>query len=44
MDIAPTICARFGIELPGVDGRAIPELSSRRHDALSTSTSHEVGS
>jgi len=27
-DIAPTICARLGVELPDVDGRPIPELSA----------------
>jgi predicted AlkP superfamily phosphohydrolase/phosphomutase len=29
-DIAPTICAHLGVELPGVDGRPIPELSDTR--------------
>ena len=29
-DIAPTICARLGVQLPDVDGRPIPELSERR--------------
>jgi predicted AlkP superfamily phosphohydrolase/phosphomutase len=27
-DIAPTICARLGVELPGVDGVPVPELSA----------------
>ena len=37
-DIAPTVCAHLGIELPGVDGRPIPELSERRSvDAVSAS-------
>jgi predicted AlkP superfamily phosphohydrolase/phosphomutase len=37
-DIAPTICARLGVELPDVDGRPVPELSATRPaDALHAS-------
>jgi len=37
-DIAPTICAQLGVELPDVDGRPIPELSETRSvDAVSAS-------
>jgi predicted AlkP superfamily phosphohydrolase/phosphomutase len=38
-DIAPTICARLGVELPDVDGCPIPELSETPSiDAVSSST------
>ena len=37
-DIAPTVCARLGVELPDVDGRPIPVLSEGRPvDAVSAS-------
>jgi predicted AlkP superfamily phosphohydrolase/phosphomutase len=39
-DIAPTICAHLGVELPDVDGRPIPELTSTRPaDGLATGSS-----
>lgn len=36
-DVAPTLCARLGVELPDVEGRPVPELSATRPaDALPT--------